>query len=415
MSIFFATKFFIKTTKDISDKEVSRNARLLRKAGYIFKNLAGVYTFLPIGLRVLRKIENIVRGEMLKIGAIEFKSNTLQAPDIWKASNRWDDNVVDVWFKTKLKNGQKLGLAFTHEEMYTDLLKHFVKSYKDLPIILFDIRDMFRNEPRAKSGLLRGREFYWKAAYSFAENPDDHNKIYEELKNAYLRIMDKLGIGDFTYLTFASGGTFSKYSHEFQTVCKVGEDDIYLDEDKKLAINSEVFTEQTLKDLGLNKANLKHVKAVEVGNIFTLGTKFPKALNLKIASASGSETFAYMGSYGIGISRIMGIIAEKFADKNGLIWPKNIAPFTVEIVPLVEYSKFLQNVLQTLTKLNMDILVDDRPVSAGRKLVDSDLLGIPYRIVISERLIKSNKVEVKQRATGKIIEVTLSSLPKVIK
>src|SRR3989338_8964935 len=218
------SKLFTKTKKEAPADEVSRNAELLIRGGFIHKEMAGVYSYLPLGLRVLKKIENIIREEMNEIGGIEMRTSILQNKEVWEKSNRWDDEIVDSWFKTKLKNGGEVGLSFTNEEAYSNILKQYVSSYKDLPIFPYDFKNIFRNETRSKSGIMRGREFYWKALYSFSKSEQEHNEFYEKIKQAYHTIFTRAGIGHITYLTFASGGTFSKYSHEFQTITSVGED-----------------------------------------------------------------------------------------------------------------------------------------------------------------------------------------------
>ena len=231
---------FTKTQRESPSDEVSLNAELLIKAGYVYKEMSGVYSFLPLGLRVLKKIEGIIREEMNRIGGTEMKTSIFQSKDVWDKTGRWDDSVVDIWFKTKLKNGGDLGLSFTNEEAYANILKQHINSYKDLPAYPYDFKEIFRNEARSKSGILRGREFFWKALYSFSKDEEEHNIFYEKAKEAYKNIFKRVGIGHLTYLTFASGGTFSKYSHEFQTLTGAGEDTIYLDENRGLAINKEI-------------------------------------------------------------------------------------------------------------------------------------------------------------------------------
>ena len=240
------SQLFTKTRKEAPADEVSKNAELLMRAGYIYKEMAGVYDFLPLGLKVIKKIENIIREEMDSIGGIEMRTSILQNKEVWEKSGRWDDEVVDNWFKTKLKNGGDIGLSFTNEEAFSNIMKQYVSSYKDLPIYPYDFKSIFRNEVRSKSGIMRGREFYWKALYSFSKDEEEHNTFYEKIKQAYINIFKRVGIGHLTYLTFASGGTFSKFSHEFQTLTEAGEDTIYIEEDKGLALNQEVFNDEVL-------------------------------------------------------------------------------------------------------------------------------------------------------------------------
>ena len=245
-----------KTKKEVSSEEESINAQLLIKGGFVQKQMAGVYAFLPLGLTVLQKVMDVIRDEMNKLGANEVLMGALQNKTLFEQTDRWDDEKVDVWFKTKLKNGGEVGLSFTNEEAYSNILKQYVSSYKDLPIYPYDFKSIFRNEVRSKSGIMRGREFYWKALYSFSKDEVEHNDFYEKMKTAYQNIFKKVGIGHITYITFASGGTFSQFSHEFQTLTGAGEDTIYLDETKGIAINKEVYDDKTIKQLDLNKEDL---------------------------------------------------------------------------------------------------------------------------------------------------------------
>ena len=331
-----------KTRKEGPKDEVSKNANLLVRAGYINKEMAGVYSYLPLGLRVMKKIENIIREEMNAIGGIEMKTSIIQSKEVWEKSNRWSDEVVDNWFKTKLKNGTEVGLSFTNEEAYANILKQYVSSYKDLPVYPYDFKEIFRNEARSKSGILRGREFYWKALYSFSKDEKEHSDFYREATKAYERIFEKVGIGDMTYITFASGGTFSKYSHEFQAITESGEDTIYVDEKKKLAVNKEVLGEDGLmKEMGFDKNKLIEMKSIEVGNIFSLGTRFSEPFDLKYKNEKGEDKLVVMGSYGIGLGRLMGTVVEILSDDKGLVWPASIAPFKVHLVELQSDNKRL--------------------------------------------------------------------------
>ncbi len=400
------SQLFTKTRKEISKDEVSVNAQLLTRAGYIYKEMAGVYSYLPLGLRVIKKIENIIREEMNSIGGIEMKTSILQNKEIWEKSGRWDDNIVDNWFKTELKNGAKIGLSFTNEEAHSNILKQYVSSYKDLPIYPYDFKEIFRNEVRSKSGILRGREFYWKALYSFSRNEAEHNDFYEKAKVAYQKIYNRVGIGHLTYLTFASGSTFSKFSHEFQTLTEAGEDIIYVDEKKKMAVNKEVYTDEVLQSLELDKKELVEKKAVEVGNIFTLGTKFSEPFGLKYKNEKGEEQRILMGSYGIGLSRLMGTIVEVNHDDKGMIWPESVAPFKYHLISLGKNEE-AEEIYNKLQEKGEEVLFDDRELSAGEKFAEADLIGIPYRIVISEKSLQAGGVELKKRneEKGEIIEV----------
>ncbi|TSC93930.1 MAG: prolyl-tRNA synthetase [Candidatus Berkelbacteria bacterium Athens1014_28] len=390
------SKLFTKTRKEAPKDEVSLNAQLLIRAGFINKEMAGVYSILPLGLRVINKIANIVREEMNATGGVELQSTALQKQEVWEKTNRWSDAVVDNWFKTKLKNGSELALAFTHEEPMANMMKNFISSHKDLPVYVYDIRTVFRNEARAKSGIMRGREFFWKALYSFSKNETEHNEYYEKAKIAYKNVFDRVGLGEKTFMTFASGGSFSKYSHEFQTVSEAGEDLIYIDEEKNIAVNKEVYTDEVLKDLGLDKDKLIEKKAIEVGNIFSLGHRFSEPFGLRYKDEKGEEQFVFMGSYGIGISRLMGVIVESYNDEKGIIWPEAVAPFAVHLISLNQ-DKEAEKIYNDLQKKGIEVLFDDRDVRAGEKFADSDLIGIPWRIVVSGKSLEKGGMEIKKR------------------
>ena len=413
------SKLFTKTKKEAPADEVSKNAEFLIRAGFIHKEMAGVYSYLPLGLRVIKKIENIIRKEMNTIGGIEMKTSILQNKEVWEKSNRWDDEAVDVWFKTKLKNGSDIGLSWSNEEAHSNILKQYVSSYKDLPIYPYDFKDIFRNETRSKSGILRGREFYWKALYSFSKDENEHNEFYEKIKVSYQNIFKRTGIGHLTYLTFASGGSFSKYSHEFQTITSAGEDTIYLDENSGIAINKEVYDDETIALLGLKKESLVEKRAIEVGNIFSLGTKYSAPFDLKYKDEKGEEKLVIMGSYGIGLGRLMGTVVEALADDKGMIWPETIAPYQIQLLLLGEEEnvvKEAEKIYEKLEKNGIEVLFDDRTgVTAGEKFADADLLGMPYRAVVSARSIKENGIELKKRTEEKGKIVTLDELINILK
>jgi len=419
MSVMRQSKLFTKTRKEAPSDEVSKNAELLIRAGFIHKEMAGVYSFLPLGLKVLNKIENIIREEMNQVGGVEMRTSVLQNKEVWEKTNRWDDAIVDNWFKTDLKNGGQIGLSFTNEEAYSNILKQYIASYKDLPIYPYDFKSIFRNEIRSKSGIMRGREFYWKALYSFSKDEAEHNVFYEKMKTAYQNVFKRAGIGHLTYMTFASGGTFSKFSHEFQTITSVGEDTIYLDENSGIAINKEVYNDEVISELGLNKETLVEQRAVEVGNIFSLGTKFSEPFDLKYTDEKGEDKFVIMGSYGIGLGRLMGIVAEVLSDDKGIIWPESIAPFSVHLLLLGEdeiVKTEANRVYEELLKNNIEVLFDDREgLSAGEKFADADLLGMPTRVVVSARSMKESGVEVKKRTEEKGGVVSIEELLKNLK
>ncbi len=413
------SKLFSKTRKEAPADEVAKNAELLIRGGFIYKEMAGVYTLLPLGLRVINKIEQIVRDEMNMIGGMEMRTSIIQAKEVWEKTNRWDDEIVDNWFKTKLKNGGEVGLSFTNEEAHSNILKQYVNSYKDLPVYVYDFKNIFRNETRSKSGILRGREFYWKALYSFSKNETEHNEFYEKAKIAYKNVFQKVGIGHLTYMTFASGGTFSKFSHEFQTLTSAGEDTVYVDEATSVAVNQEVYTDEVLKDLGLEKEKLVERKAIEVGNIFSLGTKFSAPFDLKFKDENNEENLVVMGSYGIGLTRLMGTVVEVLSDDRGIIWPESIAPFKIQLLSLGEsenVTKEANNVYDALISSGIEVIFDDRNgMSVGEKFADSDLLGMPYRAVVSERSIKEGGIELKKRTEEKGSIVSLDELIKTLK
>jgi len=409
------SQLFTKTRRDAPADEVAKNAQLLIKAGFIHKEMAGVYSLLPLGLKVVENLTAIVEEEMNAVGGVQMKTSALQNKEVWEKTNRWDDKVVDNWFKTKLKNNTELGLSFTNEEAYSSIVKNFVRSYKDLPIYAYDFKTIFRNELRSKSGIMRGREFYWKALYSFSKDEAEHNDFYEKMKQAYTNVFKRVGIGDKTHLTFASGGTFSKYSHEFQTVSEAGEDTIYIDEAKGIAVNQEVLTDEVLKDLNLDKTKLTERKAIEVGNIFSLGHKFAEPFNLTYTAEDGHEKLVFMGSYGIGITRLMGTIAELMSDERGLVWPANVAPAQVYLARLGDEDKVIKvadQLYKDLQVAGIEVLYDDRDVRAGEKFADADLIGLPYRIVVSAKSLQNDQVELKKRTSQ---EVTLLALSEVVK
>ncbi len=394
------SKNFTRTIKQAPADEVARNAQLLIRAGYVHKTMAGVYSFLPLGLKVVENIKQIVREEMNKIDSQELVMSTLQRKDLWQETGRWSDELVDVWFKSHLQDGTEVGFGWTHEEPIVDLLRNYLKSYKDLPISVYQFQNKLRNELRAKSGIMRGREFVMKDMYSVHASKEDLDKYYNAAIEAYKRCYDRFGIGDETYVTFASGGAFTKFSHEFQTICDAGEDYIYLHRGKNIAVNEEVLDE-AVKELGINRSELERVKTAEVGNIFNFGTQKSEEMRLVFTDAEGVEQYAYMGSYGIGITRVMGVIVEKFADDKGLVWPENIAPAKVYLVQIGSQSRSAADELyQKLQSAGVETIYDDRDERPGVKFADAELLGIPYRVTVSDRLLDDGKWEVSTRQTG---------------
>lgn len=401
---------FTKTRKDAPKDEVSKNAQLLIRAGFIHKEMSGVYSYLPLGLRVMNRIINIIREEMNAIGGQEVSLTALQDKSNWEKTNRWDDNILDVWFKTQLKNGTELGLGSTHEEQVSPLMKDYIASYRDLPRYVYQFQTKFRNETRAKSGIMRCREFIMKDLYSFSIDQASHDEFYKKSQKAYMNIFERIGLGDKTYMTFSNGGTFSKFSHEFQTVTDAGEDTIFIDEDKRIAVNKEVMQDDVLKELGLSRDKLIEKKAVEVGNIFNLGTKFSSAFELNYLDKDGKSNPVIMGCYGIGPGRVMGTVAEILSDKDGLVWPSNIAPFDCHLISIGDISDKAEQIYNELRGKGIEVLYDDRDTRAGEKFADSDLIGIPFRIVISDKTLKSNSIELKERSTGKIEMIEIPNL-----
>lgn len=392
----------------------SVNHRLLVQGGFVFQEMAGAYTFLPLGLRVLSKIEAIVRKHMDTIGS-EILMTSLCPSENWKKTGRYD--TVDVLFKavaankvSEEKSGAEYVLSPTHEEMVTPISQKFNTSYKDLPAAFYQIQTKFRNEPRAKSGLLRGREFRMKDLYSFHTSEEDLKRYYEESKKVYTDIFVELGLGADTMITLASGGDFTKdYSHEFQTRCESGEDTIYLNKTTGIAYNKEVMPDGADSD-----PNFEVFSACEVGNIFPLGTKFSSAFDYKYTDKDGEQKLVWMGSYGIGPSRVMGVIVEKFHDDKGIIWPKNVAPFQVHLIDLQQAEK-TEEIYNTLIKSGVEVLWDDREARAGEKFADADLIGCPVRVVVSQRSLEQGGVEVKLRNSDESKIMSLSKLDEYLK
>ncbi len=401
------SQLFTKTRKETPKDEVAKSAQLLMRAGFVHKEQAGVYSFLPLGLRVMNRIVGVIRAEMNALGGVELSMSSLQDPDVWKATDRWNDASIDIWFKTKLKNETELGLGLTHEEPLTRMMRDHVSSYRDLPRYVYQFQTKFRNEIRAKSGLLRTREFLMKDLYSFSATAADLDAFYEKVGKAYERVFRSVGLGEKTVKTFASGGVFSKFSHEFQTVCDAGEDTIYLNMDHSMAVNKEVFTDEVVRELGFKKTDFVEVRAVEVGNIFKLGTRFSEALGLTFTDEHGKTAPVVMGSYGIGPARVMAAIVELYADEKGLVWPKSVAPFDVHVVELnpkddAAVTKSAAELVSDLEEKGATVLHDDRDLTPGQKFADSDLIGIPTRVVVSEKTVKAGTFEVKHRADGTV-------------
>ena len=408
------SKLFTKTVKEIPKDEEALNAQLLIRAGYIHKEMAGVYQLLPLGLRVIEKIKQIVREEMNALGSEEMLATAMQPKEIWEKTGRWDDEAVAVWFKSDLKSGGEIGFGWSHEEPLANMMINHISSYKDLPQVIHQFQNKLRNELRAKSGIMRGREFLMKDAYSFADTEDQHNEMYEAQKQAYAKIFDRLGIGEDTHVTFAAGGAFTEFSHEFQTVCEAGEDITYICKAKDIAINKEVIDKTNLEELGVSRDELVETKTAEVGNIFNFGRSKAEEVGLFYKNDKGERAPVWMGSYGIGITRVMGVVVEKFADDKGIVWPETIAPFKVHLVALntdsEEIRDWADGLYSTLTNRGVEVLYDDRDTRAGEKFADSDLVGIPHRVVVSKKGKETGLFEVVTRATGKVRNLTEEEL-----
>ena len=407
---------FSHTWKDAPKDEVSRNAELLIRAGFVDKLSAGIYSYLPFGLRVLKKIENIIREEMNALGAEELLLPALHPKENWMYSGRWE--TMDDLYKLTDSSGREFALGPTHEEIIVPLAKKYISSYRDLPKALYQIQNKFRMELRAKSGLLRGREFLMKDLYSFhTDDEKEFEKYYARVKDAYRRIFDRAGIGEATFLTFASGGSFSKYSHEFQTITPAGEDTIYLCEACGVAVNEEIIEEQnSCPECGAEKATLRKERAIEVGNIFPLKTKFTEAFKLTYTDKDGTAKPVHMGCYGIGLGRLMGAVVEVHADEKGLSWPASIAPFDLHLIEVSSKDERVKNAAETLCRALLgagrEVLYDERDVSAGTKFTDAELIGIPRAVIVSEKTLEKGDgaFEVRERKSGKAAFMTAEEL-----
>jgi len=388
------SQLFTKTTKDLPKDETSYNAQTLIRAGFVDKIGAGIYTYLPLGKRVLDKICQIIREEIDAVGGQEILMPALIPKEHWQTSGRWE--TFDALFRLTGNDQREYALGATHEEVVSPLAGKYIMSYKDLPFSVYQIQTKFRNEKRAKAGLLRGREFLMKDLYSFHVDQEDLDRFYTKVISAYQKIYGRLNLGSQTYLTYASGGSFSKYSHEFQTLSEAGEDLIYVCPTCRIAVNKEIITEQDSCPLCGNK-KLVVEKAIEVGNIFKLGTKFSDPFKLKYKDAKGQESPVIMGCYGIGPSRIMGTIVEISHDQKGIIWPAAIAPYKLHLISLNENGE-AEKIYQELSAQGWEVLYDDRDLSAGEKFAEADLIGCPYRLVISRKTLAENKVELKMRS-----------------
>jgi prolyl-tRNA synthetase len=410
------SQLFTKTIKQAPKDEKSINSRLLIRAGFVDKLMAGVYSYLPLGFLVLKKIENIIREEMNNISAQEVLLPVLHPKKIWDITGRWK---YEEMFKLKNRGDKYYSLSWTNEEIITPLIQSFVASYKDLPLYVYQIQDKFRDELRAKSGLLRGVEFIMKDLYSFHADAKDLDKYYEKVKGAYFKIFKRCGLKEKTFLTLASGGAFSKYSHEFQTVTPNGEDTIYFCNKCKLGVNKEIIEKENYGCPECKSKKLEIKKTIEVGNIFKLQDRFSKAFNFKFKDKEGKEKTVLMGCYGIGLGRLMAAIVEVHSDEKGIIWPEEVAPFGIHLISLEggkRVKKEAEKIYKNLEEEGFKVLYDDREdKSAGEKFADCDLIGIPVRVLVSEKTLAKNSVEIKKRKEKKEKLIKISNSKKYLK
>ncbi len=411
------SKLFTKTRKEAPADETAKNAELLIRGGYVHKEMAGVYSYLPLGARVLNKIENIIREEMNAVGGQEIRMATLHPSEPWKQTGGWDN--IDVLFKIQSRTEKEYALGQSEEEIVTPIAREYVQSYKDLPVAIYQIEQKYRDELRAKSGIMRGREFGMKDMYSFHTTQEDFERFYEEVKKAYLKIYNRCAL--VAKVTEASGGGFSeKISYEFMIVTDAGEDDIIYCDACNYCANTEVAKNKigdTCPKCG--KENLVGAKAVEAGNVFDLGQKYPKAFNFTYTTEDGGSAYPIVGCYGIGTTRLMGTIVETLSDERGIVWPESVAPFKAHLLLLGEDEKIkeeAEKLYKTLNENGIEVLFDDRSgISAGEKFADADLLGMPWRIVISTKSITAGGVEVKRRAEQKAEIVALDKIVNFLK
>lgn len=409
-----SSRLFTKTSKTAPSDEVSKNAQLLIRAGYVYKVMAGVYAYTPLGLRVLEKIKQIVREEMNRLNGQELIMSSLQRKETWEVTGRWDDEAVDVWFKSKLKDDTEVGFGWSHEEAIIEMMRQSIRSYKDLPQSVYQFQTKMRNELRAKSGIMRGREFVMKDMYSMHASQEDMDQYYEQVIEAYRKAFDRLGLGDSTFVTFASGGAFTKFSHEFQTICEAGEDTLYANSDYSVAVNEEVLDDATA-ELGVEKSQLSPVTTAEVGNIFKFGTEKSEKMDFNYTGEDGQQHPVYLASYGIGITRVMGVIVEKMADEKGLVWPESIAPFVVHLVSIGDKgSAEADRLYEELLGREVEIFYDDRAERPGVKFADAELMGMPWRVTISDRGVDSGSFEVTERVANETKEMNRQQLVEFI-
>lgn len=404
------SQLFPKTYKETPKDADNISAALLFRGGYVHRLMSGVFTMQPLGQRVIQKIAQIIREEMNGVGGQEISMPALQPKELWERSGRWEKLKGDM-YQFEDPSGRETGLAMTHEEVVVDLIGQQSLSYQDLPIKLYQFQNKFRYEPRAKSGVLRGREFLMKDLYSAHVSEADLMEYYEQVKAAYHRIFERVNVP--AVVTLASGGIFtSDFSHEFQSICEIGEDTIYACPERDYAVNKEVL-EKTGTQCPNHQVELEPHRAVEVGNIFKLGTKFSSDMGVLFADADGTEKPFWFASYGIGLSRLMGVVVEHHHDERGIVWPASIAPFTIHLLDLTKTDEEKQQaaaIYQQLTEAGIEVLFDDRAISAGAKFADADLLGMPWRVVVSSKTLAVNQLEVRPRHSQDTELITLDEL-----
>jgi len=408
------SKLFSQTLREAPKDEVSQNAIWLTRAGYIDKLMAGVYSYLPMGLIVLNKIKDIIREEINTIGGQEIYMPALQPKELWSETGRWQ-GLKEIMFQFESRGNSEVGLGASHEENVVDIVRKRVNSYRDLPLYLYQIQDKFRNEPRAKSGLLRGREFSMKDLYSFHQNQESLDEFYNQAIKAYQKIFDRCGLK--SIVTEASGGDFSKeHSHEFQVATEFGEDQIVVCSKCDFANNTEICQLASGDKCPNCGSDVKLVKSIEVGNIFKLGCKYSHDMKLIFADQAGQQQEMIMGCYGIGPSRVMGTVVEIYHDHQGITWPKTLAPFQVHLLVLSsEKTAEAEKMYQTLTRQGWEVLFDDRNESAGVKLKDADLIGLPVQLILGDKTAVG-ELEFKERVSGESKKIKISELEeKLIK
>jgi len=393
------SRLFLKTRKETPADADSINASYLIRTGFVEKQMAGVYALLPLGFRVYKKIEAIIREEMNAVGGQEMLMNILQPKELWDETGRWAEGK-EVMYQFKDSRDKEIGLGWTHEEQVTDIVRKKIKSYKDLPQALYQIHAKFRNEARAKSGLLRGREFMMKDMYSFHATEEDLDDFYEKVKIAYLKIYERLRLD--AKVVQASGGLFSKYSHEFQVLAPVGEDVIYHCDKCGFAQNKEIAEVKEGDKCPECDGKIRVSNGIEVGNIFLLKNKYSKSMKALYVDQSGKQQEILMGCYGIGLTRAMATVVEIYyeANKNRMIWPEEIAPFKLHLISLGA-DKEAGTLYENLKNKDFELLYDDRDLSAGEKFAEADLIGCPKRIIVSTKTLNENKAEVIDVVSGK--------------